>query len=167
MLPRIASLIIISVTIVLGKDLLSRYDSCTTIDTKTAMHDYYVGNLYASGGAVIDSSILTNEKKQIATIGKILPQKIILFGDDSISNEVFSFNKVNYYRVKKGNKNFVVMLIKASIDNVNYEILIENKSDNMKKYHRVMNIYKEGNPYIMILWVDRKVVDRFIASKKI
>lgn len=131
-----------------GFNVLSIYDSYTFDETDSVMSSVYTGPLFATGGANSDINRYIKEMNP-EKIGFIESNKITLI--DSI-NEVYSFDSVNYYEVIKETDTFYVIKILAQMNNEKYDIVIELR--NGPNYDRVLNIYKNGKPYTLILWIE-------------
>lgn len=150
-------LIILTTTLCINANVLDIYDSYVVDEIDSSMSSVYVGPLVATGGAIAGFNYITNMQPQI--IGSIEPNKIIL--TDSI-DEVYSFKTLTYFKVSKGIDTFYVMKIESNRNNEKYDIIIELRDG--PNYDRTLNIYKNGKPYVLILWKEKA---RLRVNKKI
>jgi hypothetical protein len=141
-------LFILIVAMSFSNSALKNYDHYEYDDSISEMSSVYTGPLVATGGAMTDINRLIKEMEP-TKIGSIESNKIILIDEP---NEVYIFNCVKYYKVTQNVDTFYVMKIDSKMNNQDYEIIIELRSG--VNYDRTLNIYKNGKPHTLILWIE-------------
>lgn len=126
------------------------YDSKSFKGSSKEINPYYTGPLCATGGALSDINKYI-EKMDPTIIGKVEPNQISLL---DTSDLIYTFKRVRLYEVenKKEGLKFCVLHIKAKMNNVPYEIVVELRGN--ITYDRILRIYQNGKPHTVVLWKD-------------
>lgn len=148
MLNKIMVLCILITAMSFSNTALNNYDHYEYDDSISEMSSVYTGPLVATGGAMTDINRFIKEMEP-TKIGSIESNKITLIDDP---NKVYTFNYVKYYKVIQNIDTFYVMKIDSKMNNQDYEIIIELR--NGPNYDRILNIYKNGKPHTLILWIE-------------
>jgi hypothetical protein len=144
---------------VLSKELTGGYKVLKSLGTDKSINSHYLGKIWATGGAIADLNKYI-PKMDPLDIGTLKPNELTINGDDSHKKEIFSFRKIKCYTDSLNQDTFNVYSMKAKKEN--YHIIIELRKG--PHYDRIINIYKEQQPYMMILW---KETLRIKPKKKI
>jgi len=140
-------LLILLCSIFSFSNVLEKYDSYVLDDSDVEMSSAYTGPLITTGGAMAGISAIENMEP--TKIGSVESNKITLIDEP---NEVYVFDFVKYYQVTLDADTFYVIKIDSKMNEHSYEILIELKDG--PNYDRTMNIYENGKPKTLILWVE-------------
>lgn len=141
-----------------SKDALSLYDSHKKLYSSNSLNPHYVGQVFATGGAMTDINRLIQDMAP-EKIGEFSTNSFTLYETAPLKNQIFTFKKVKAYKVTKDNNEFTVMQMKGKIDNDKFEIIIEIQEGS--NYDRTITIYKNKVASILILWVDNaKIIQK-------
>lgn len=140
---------LISCSSVLSKELPGGYKILKPLGIDRSMNPHYLGKIWATGGAIADMNKYIKQMNPL-NIGTLKPNQLIITGDDTHENEIFSFNKVKCYTVSLNQDTFNVYNMKAKKENETFNIIIELREGH--HYDRTINIYKGQIPYMLILW---------------
>jgi len=151
-------LFVCSICMIIHGNVLSIYDSVRYDETDSVMSSAYTGPIFASGGA--DSGHIIKEM-QPEKIGYAKDKQIILIGDTA--NEIYSFDSITYYEVSKNGESFYIIKILATYNLSTYDIIIELRHGS--NFDRVMTIYKNGKPDLLVLWVETMRMKQKLVRK--
>lgn len=148
----IISLVAASISQATPAIIKQKYQSIKRDDSRREMNTHYVGSLIATGLASSEMN-LEIQKMDPAKIGEIGKNTITLIGDEDHPEEVYKFRKIRYYKVKLGDQEYFIMYIKAKRDGQKYEIIVDLNSP-YSYCDRIITIYQDQKPYLLILWID-------------
>lgn len=146
---------VLSIINVSAKNILSLYDSHKKVYTSKTMNPHYVGPLFATGGAMTDINKMISDMDP-EKIGNFTSNSLTLIESDPIPNQVYTFKKVEAYKVSKDSSSFTIMYMKSKMNGESYDILVEVKEGS--NYDRTITIYKDGKPLTLILWLDNSKI---------
>jgi len=137
-----------SVIICLGNSIFDMYDSYELVDSVTEINKAFTGPLLFKGGANMDLGVYIKECEP-TNIGRIEANQIVLNGDSIEADEIFSFERVDFYKVTKDSITFHIMYMKQN--NSPFEIILELRDGAF--FDRSLYFFKDKKEYKLILYV--------------
>jgi len=145
---KIFIMILSSAIICLGNNIFDMYDSYELVDSVTKMNKAFTGPIFFKGGANMELGVYIKECEP-TNIGRIETNQIVLNGDSIEADEVFSFKKIDFYKVTKDSMTFHIMYMKQP--GTPFETILELREGTF--FDRSLYFFKNKKEYKLILYV--------------